>query len=41
MDQGVALSPEDELVTMEMEFCGSAAIWDYFFLGAGKPQEKR
>lgn len=41
MNQGVALFPENELVTMEMEFCGSAAILDYFFLGGGKPQEKR
>lgn len=36
MDQGVALFPENELVTMEMEFCGSAAILDYFIFGAGE-----
>lgn len=40
MDQGVALFPENELVAMEMKFCGSAAMVD-FFLGGGKPQEKR
>lgn len=40
MDQGVALSPENELVTMEMEFCGSAAIWDCFVSGGGEAPRK-
>lgn len=43
MDQCVALFPENELVAMEMEFCGSAATVDFFFyiFDGGKPQEKR
>lgn len=39
MDQGVALFPENELVTMEIEFCGSAAILDYF-LGGEAPRKE-
>ena len=35
MDQGVALSPENDLVTMEIEYCGSAAIWNCFFFWVG------
>lgn len=31
MDQGVTLFPENELVTVQMEFCGSAATVDFFF----------
>lgn len=49
MDQGVTLFPENELVTMQMEFCGSAATVDFFFFfffflragGGEAPQEKR
>lgn len=37
MDQGVALSPEDDLITMEIEYCGSTAIWNCFFWGEGGP----
>lgn len=40
MDQGVALFPENELVTMEMEFCGSAAMVDFFFFGGGEAPRK-
>lgn len=40
MDQGVALFPENELVAMEMEFCGSAAMVDYFFCVGDAPKKK-
>lgn len=40
MDQGVALFPENELVTMKMEFCGSAAMVDFFFGGGKAPRKE-
>lgn len=40
MDQGVALFPENELVAMEIEFCGSAAMVDYFFGGGVGPRKE-
>lgn len=40
MDQGVALFPENELVAMEMEFCGSAAMVDYCFFVGEAPKKR-
>lgn len=40
MDQGVALFPENELVAMEMEFCGSAAMVDYCFCVGYAPKKR-
>ena len=40
MDQGVALFPENELVAMKIEFCGSAAMVGFCFWRGRAPRNE-